>query len=290
MSGNRFEFLELGEDDRAPRRPADADGDASEPLIGRDPIAERGPEGEPLAQVLEVDTRGYRTFLAQAQDEADCSAQSSAIGAGDTAGRGSFRGARHGRRTVQLPRPAWPRTAAVYCSSPTLAPNHRVQRVTPDGGVSPLGHPGSGHGQFRAPRPWRPTRRMPFYVVEQGNNRVQKFGADGTLQLVSGSTDRVRRVSGTDGDRRHTRQRRHLRCNSGNGRVHRFDTRGSFLGLIAAVLPGGAAFSPQALATDAADNLYVADPFANRILRYDPLGRLRRPDNECLPAATRPGL
>ena len=36
---------------------------------------------------------------------------------------------------------------------------------------------------------------------------------------------------------------------------------------------GDAAFSPQALATDAADNLYIADPFANRVLRYDPLGR-----------------
>ena len=59
-----------------------------------------------------------------------------------------------------------------------------------------------------------------------------------------------------------------------NGRVQRFDAFGGFLGMIAAGRPGGVAFSPQALAMDAGDNLYVADPFSNRVLRYDPLGRL----------------
>ena len=152
--------------------------------------------------------------------------------------------------------------------------NHRVQRVTPDGGVSPLGGRGSGHGQFLSPQAVATDPANAFYVVEQGNHRVQKFAENGTLQLVFGRPGtREGEFRGPMGVAVTPGSGDIYVADTGNGRVQRFDCQGHFLGTISGTSPGGMAFSPQALATDAADNLYIADPFADRVLRFDPLGR-----------------
>ena len=273
MNGNRFEFLELGEDDNAPNRQAGADARASEPLVGRDPIAERGPDGEPLAQVRDVDTRGYRNYLAQAQDETF-----EPIRDRHRTTPGTLRAVEvFGERGGGAGQFNFPSGLALDRSSVLFVAdsyNHRVQRITADGGVSPLGGRGSGHGQFLSPQDVATDSSDGFYVVEQGNNRVQKFAADGVLQLVFGRLGaREGEFRGPTGIAVAPNSGDIYVADTGNGRVQRFDALGGFLGMIAAGQPG-AAFNPQALTTDASDNVYIADPFANRVLRYDPLGRL----------------
>ena len=271
MSGNRFDFLELGEDDGAPRRPAGGKRDDSEAPVGRDPVAERGPKGEPLAQVLDVDTRGYRNYLAQAQDEAEVARSRQGLTPGMLRAVEVFGERGGGAGQFNFPTGlAADRSGILFVAD---SYNHRVQRVTPDGGVSPLGGRGSGHGQFLSPQAVATDPANAFYVVEQGNHRVQKFAADGTLQLVFGRLGtREGEFRGPMGIAVTPGSGDIYVADTGNGRVQRFDVRATSWARSRG-LPGGMAFSPQALATDAADNLYIADPFADRVLRYDPLGR-----------------
>jgi len=153
--------------------------------------------------------------------------------------------------------------------------NHRVQRVTPSGGVAIIGGRGSGRGQFLSPQGIATDRERAFYIVEQGNHRVQKFSSQGVLQLIfgkSGSGHGELRgpmgiaVSPGTGDI--------FVADTGNHRIQRFSKNGQFLGLIGA--PGGLyapLVSPQAVAIDAGDNLFVADTLARRVVQYDPQGR-----------------
>jgi len=188
MNGNRFEFLELGEEEHVPNRPAagaDAPG-AETALGGRDPVAERGPNGEPLAQVRDADTRGYRNFLEQAQDEAATEAArrrhrmtSGTLRAVEVFGtRGSQAGQFNFPTGLAVDRGGVLFVADSY--------NHRIQRITPDGGVSPIGGRGHGRGQFLSPQGVATDAASAFYIVEQGNHRVQKYSADGFFQFTFG--------------------------------------------------------------------------------------------------------
>ena len=277
MSGNRFEFLELGEDDQTPQRPADAQGRASEPpLAGREPIAERGQEGEPLAQVRDVDTRGYRTFLHQEQDSEAVEAVRNRLRRAPGTLRAVEVFGERGGRAGQFNFPtglALDRGGVLFVAD---SYNHRVQRVTPDGGVSPIGGRGHGRGQFLLPQGIATDRANAFYIIEQGNHRVQKYSSDGFLELVFGRLGtRDGEFQGPTGIAVAPNSGDIYVADAGNGRVQRFDASGNFLGLIGMAGPGHvSSFRPQTVAVDLADNLYVADPFANRVSRFDPLGRL----------------
>ena len=153
--------------------------------------------------------------------------------------------------------------------------NHRIQRITPDGGVAIVGSRGSGRTRFLAPTAVAVDVERSFYVVEQGNARVQKFAADGVLQLVFG------RQGHRDGEFRapmgifvSPTTREILVADTGNARIQRFTQAGEYIGSLGAagsVQP--LLRSPQSVTCDAAGNIYVADTLANRISRYDPLGR-----------------
>jgi DNA-binding beta-propeller fold protein YncE len=153
--------------------------------------------------------------------------------------------------------------------------NHRVQRITPNGGVAVIGGRGSGKGQFLSPQAVATDDWQAFYIVEQGNHRVQKYSAEGVLELMFGRPGhREGELQGPTAIAVAPGTGDIFVADTGNCRIQRFDCEGRFLGLIGG--PGGSSpplTSPQALAVDAADNLYVADTFAQRVVRYDPLGR-----------------
>lgn len=275
MNGNRFEFLELGEEGEKPPRqeiPVDA-GEAV--LQGRDAVAERGPDGEPLAQVRVADTRGYRNYLEQAQDTDAVEQLRNRL----RVTPGTLRAVEvFGERGVGAGQFNYPTGMAVDSNGVLFIAdsyNHRVQRITPDGGVSPLGGRGAGRGQFLSPQGVATDPSNSFYVVEQGNHRVQKYSHDGTLLLTFG------RMGTRDGEFRgptgiavapHTGDI--YVADAGNNRVQRFDPAGYFMMAIASPMRVGTApFSPQAVAVDHEDTLYAADPFTGRVWRFDALGR-----------------
>ncbi len=274
---NRFEFLELGEDGEMPPRPAPSVEAGEQPLGGRDPIAERGPDGEPLAQVRVEDTRGYHRFLQQEQEAVAGDALRDRLRATPRALRAVEVFGERGGAAGQFNYPAGLAVDGGGVLFIADSYNHRVQRVTPDGGVSPLGGRGGGRGQFLSPQGVATDAANAFYVVEQGNHRVQKYAEDGSLQLVFG------RLGTREGDFRGPTgiavgpvSGCIYVADAGNGRVQKFDPAGHFLAAFASA-HAGASFSPQAVSVDRDENLYVADPFDGRVWRFDGLGRASGP-------------
>jgi sugar lactone lactonase YvrE len=153
--------------------------------------------------------------------------------------------------------------------------NHRLQRITPDGGVAIVGGRGNGRGQFMAPMGIAIDEDRSFYVVEQGNHRVQKFSADGVFQFCIG------REGGRPGEFRSPTgicvvngTKTIYVADTGNARIQRFNNAGVFLGILGA--PGGVnphIANPQAVACDPRGNVYIADTLAHRIVQFDPGGR-----------------
>ena len=155
--------------------------------------------------------------------------------------------------------------------------NHRIQRITPSGGVAAIGGRGTGRAQFLSPQGVAVDVEDSFYVVEQGGSRVQKFTREGVLTLVFGKPGRAEgELNGPTGITVAPGGDIYL-CDTGNSRVQRFDAEGRFLSVIGAPgLYGAGLSSPQAVAVDPGGNLYAADTGQSRLVRFDPVGRADR--------------
>ncbi|MDQ2799341.1 MAG: NHL repeat-containing protein [Armatimonadota bacterium] len=265
MSGNRFEFLEFGENEKQAGNVSETASPTDLPAL---PAEARG-DGTALAQVRVSDPRGYQAFLHEAEDAPSLSrsAHEGAVGLrvvemfgerGSGAGQFNF-----------------PTGIAVDSSGVLFVAdsyNHRLQRITPNGGVATIGGRGPGRGQFLSPQGIAVDAQQAFYVVEQGNNRVQKFSAHGVLELVFGKPGRgLGELQGPTGIAVAPESGDIFVADTGNNRIQRFSREGRFLNIVGAA---GRLSGPQAVAVDASASLYVADTFAQRVLRYDPLGRL----------------
>jgi DNA-binding beta-propeller fold protein YncE len=272
MNRNRFEFLELGEEGEQPPQAPNPAAEGEERLLGgRDPIAERGADGEPLAQVRVEDTRGYQNFLAQQQDADAIETLRNRLRVTPGTLRAVEVFGERGPGAGQFNAPAGLAVDGSGILFVADSYNHRVSRITPDGGVSPLGGRGSGRGQFLSPQGVATDAVNAFYIVEQGNHRVQKYAEDGTLQLVFGRLGvREGEMRGPTGIAVAPLSGCIYVADAGNGRVQKFDPGGHFL---AAFVAPGTTFSPQAVAVDREENVYIADPFTGRIWRFDALGR-----------------
>jgi hypothetical protein len=164
------------------------------------------------------------------------------------------------------------RTGIIFIAD---AYNHRLQRVTPDGGVAIVGGRGSGRGQFIAPMDVAVDEDRSFYVIEQGNNRLQKFDADGVFEFAIGreGTGPGEFRAPTGITVAHGTKTIYV-ADTGNARVQCFNHTGYFLGILGA--PGSIhprMSNPQAVACDQSCNVFVADTLANRLLQFDPGGR-----------------
>lgn len=270
MSDNRFEFLEIGD---AELRPAPEPAPAPPP-----PRAPAAPDGTALSQVRVSDPRGYQAFLDQ-QESAEAITAAGRRARGGPPGEPRLRLAEViGGQGVGAGQFNGPTGLALDADGVLFVAdsyNHRIQRITPDGGVSPIGGRGGGRGQFLSPQGMATDARRAFYIVEQGNHRVQKYSATGVLQLIFGRPGRGRgEMHGPMGIAVAPGTGDIYVADTGNRRVQRFDCEGNFLSVLGA--SGGLyapLVSPQALAVDARDNLFVADTFAHRVVQYDPLGR-----------------
>jgi DNA-binding beta-propeller fold protein YncE len=168
--------------------------------------------------------------------------------------------------------------------------NHRVQRITPDGGVSIIGTRGVGRMQFIGPTGVAVDEYRSFYIVEQGNARVQKFSFDGLLELTFGRQGvKAGEFRAPTGICVSPATGEILVADTGNKRVQRFTMSGQYIGSLGAagtVQPPLA--NPQSIACDHIGNIYVADTSANRIARYDPLGRFTGHFGGVLPSPMTP--
>lgn len=271
MSADRFQFLEFEEEA--------ADPPASLPEVEpaqREINAQLFSDGTTLAQVRVSDPRGYG--VGQEDDDEGLVTLSSLADPTAPALTGlrvvEVFGER-GSGTGQFHYPtglAVDRGGILFVAD---AHNHRIQRITPGGGVSALGGRGTGRGQFQSPQGVATDDEDSFYIVEQGNHRVQKFTREGVLVLIFGKPGRGEgELSGPTAIAVARGSGDIFLADTGNSRIQRFSADGRFLAVIGGLRANLS--SPQALAADAGGSLHVADTFAQRLLRFDPLGRLDR--------------
>ena len=119
-----------------------------------------------------------------------------------------------------------------------------------------------------------------LYIVDKYRNNVQKFDSSGRFLTKWGSrgtgdgqflepydvtADSAGNVYVTEGD--------YLLAPSGNHRVQKFDSTGTFLTKWGSYGTGDGQFDhPQGVAADGAGNVYVADTGNSRIQKFDPSG------------------
>ena len=110
-------------------------------------------------------------------------------------------------------------------------------------------------------------------VVDQKNNRVQKFDKTGKLLKVFGQLGSSKGDFNTPTDLTLDKNGNIYVADTGNNRIQKFDASGGYLGQWGSTGTGNGQFqSPQGLAVDKGGNLYVADSGNNTIRKITPVG------------------
>ena len=275
MSANRFQFLEFEEEEDPPRLQLGHDSD--NPPNHREVHPEILNDGSALAEVRITDPRGYGNFdnEGEAQQISFLAGRTEPVptrlSAVEVFGE---RGAKAGQ--FQYPTGlALDRGGVLFVADSS---QHRIQRITPSGGVSVIGSRGTGRGQFLSPQGIATDDDDAFYILEQDGGRVQKFTKEGVLVMTFGRPGRgagefhqPSAITVAPGSRNI------YIADTGNHRVQRFDPTGRFVSYIGGVMGYESGLdSPQALVAEPGGSLTIADTFAGRLLRFDPLGRLDR--------------
>ncbi len=275
MSSDRFSFLEFGDEDAAPPPADDAAPRSAGMPAQREIGADLLPDGTALAQVKFADPRGYGKY---AEDDDGTVTLSSLAGQSLTTPDRLRIVEVLGQRGTEAGQFQYPTGVAVDSTGILYVADsysHRLQRITPDGGVSTIGGRGAGRAQFLSPQGVATDSDGAFYVAEQGNCRVQKFTRDGILALVFGRPGRdPGELSGPTGIAVSPDTGDIYVADTGGSRIQRFDLDGRFLNTLGQNGPGLS--SPQAVAAASGGAVYAAETFAGRIVRFDPLGRMDR--------------
>jgi sugar lactone lactonase YvrE len=150
--------------------------------------------------------------------------------------------------------------------------NHRVQRITPDGGVTVLGRRGSRPGEFLNPQAVVMDGGFGFFVLEQGGCRIQRFGPGGEWMGAFGSPG-----SGWAQMRAPMAMSRGpcgslYVADSGNNRILKWSPHDV---CVAAYPPPSQPpmARPKGIAVDGAGRIWVSETMGHRVLVFDALFR-----------------
>jgi len=136
-----------------------------------------------------------------------------------------------------------------------------------------FGTAGSGNGQLNLPESVAVDSSGNIYVVDTGNNRIQKFSSAGDYLSQFGGfgtgNGKLRSPSAITLDSAGNI----YVADTGNNRIQKFSSAGVYVSQFGTLGSGNGQFrSPSALALDSAGNIYVADTNNHRIQKFSSAG------------------
>jgi len=139
--------------------------------------------------------------------------------------------------------------------------------------TSQFGSAGSGDGQFTNPGQTAKDSSNNIYVVDSGNNRVQKFDNDGNYLSQFGSAGSGDGQFATPLGIVIDNNNNIYVADSGNNRIQKFNSSGGYIGEFGSTGSGDGQFSyPTGMGLDSSGNIYVADTGNSRIQKFNSSG------------------
>ncbi len=165
-------------------------------------------------------------------------------------------------------------TALAAAGAPWMLSSSVMSELT---GTAPrmYGIEGSKQGQLKKARGFAIDGDGNLWIADTGNDRVQKFGPDGSfLQSIGEGGSRDGQFDDPSGIAV-TKRGKVVVADTGNNRIQVFSARGVFLNAFgkSGKLSGQFA-EPVDVAVDAGENIYVVDRENARIAKYDVNGKL----------------
>jgi tripartite motif-containing protein 71 len=139
------------------------------------------------------------------------------------------------------------------------------------------GHKGSGNGEMESPRGIAVGPTGDVLVTDMMNNRVLRFGADGSFKAALGRPTAVKgkpkpgELEEPSGVAVDTQDNVYV-ADTWNGRIQKFDPKGKQVAEFGG--PRYAFYSPRNVAVDRQGDIYVADTGNSQVKVIDPNGRL----------------
>jgi len=161
---------------------------------------------------------------------------------------------------------------ATFSAEPDIPESQLI--TTPTFGRS-FGTNGAGDGQLKTPADVAVDSQGNLWVVDRGNNRIEKFDATGkylakfgSLGSGNGQFNRPTAIAiASNGDL--------LVTDSGNARVQRFSSAGIYLSKFGSAGTGNGQFAgsgPEGIAIDASGNIWVSDTYSGRLQKFTSAG------------------
>jgi sugar lactone lactonase YvrE len=140
---------------------------------------------------------------------------------------------------------------------------------------SAFGSNGTGNGQLRTPADVAVDANGDLWVVDRGNNRVQKFNSKGEYLMKFGSTGSGNGQLNAPAALAIDSKGNIWVADKGNDRVEKFNSKGEYLAQFGSEGTGNGQFAsggPEGIAIDSKGNIWVSDTYAGRLQKFDENG------------------
>jgi tripartite motif-containing protein 71 len=136
--------------------------------------------------------------------------------------------------------------------------------------ASAFGSAGAGNGQFGHPAGIAVDSKGTIWVVDQDNDRVQKFNAAGEFQSAFGSPGTGNGQFGRPTDIAVDAAGNLWVTDAGNNRVQKFNEKGEFLAKFGSFGSGNGQFNAaESIAIDRQGNIWIGDTYNGRLQKFN---------------------
>ncbi len=154
------------------------------------------------------------------------------------------------------------------------------QEIEPPGLAAPtyekaFGSLGTGNGQLKTPADVAIDASGNLWVADRGNNRIQKFNANGEYLAKFGSAGAGNGQFNSPASIAIDAKGNIWVADRGNNRIQKFNANGEYLSQFGTVGSGNGQFTaggPEGVAIDAKGNVWVSDTYKGRVQKFSEAG------------------